>query len=338
MSFLSIRTSFGMGSASCICPSRHHGFGCTPFNSHRIQRNRRLAPGSRGNLPVRYLNRCVFSYDAVFDTPRDSSNIAMDVGYELTMEQCLEAILIASANEASFAVAEHISGTSDWSVFADMMNKRAKELGCTETHFVNPNGLPDEEHYTSAHDLAMIARAFFANELLCKISSSPRLDLEPTDKQPKHVLENSKNQLFPGKPYAYEYLVGSKTGYTNAAKSTLVSCAQKDGLKLIAVVMVADSPNQFADTVSLFQYGFQNFEKVNIAENESRFHMEDGNSFYSNHDIFGNSKPILELNKTESVILPKTIEFSDLKSEISYEDLAENQAVKIIYSYKDKIL
>lgn len=280
----------------------------------------------------------VFSHDAVFDTPRDSSNIAMDVGYELTMEQCLQAILIASANEASFAVAEHITGTSDWSVFAEMMNKRAKELGCTETNFVNPNGLPDENHYTSAHDLAMIGSAFFANELLCEISSMSRLDLEPTDKQPKHVLENSKNQLLPGKPYAYEYLVGSKTGYTSAAKSTLVSCAEKDGMKLIAVVMVADSPNQFADTVALFQYGFNNFKRINISENESRFNMENGNSFYTNNDIFGDSKPILELNKTDSVILPGTITFDDLSSEISYQDIADGQAVKIIYTYHDIVL
>ena len=107
-----------------------------------------------------------FSHDAVFDTPRDSSHIAMDVGQELTMEQCLNAILIRSANEVSFAVAEHITGTSDWSVFADMMNRRAKELGCLDSHFANPNGLPDENHYTTAYDMAMIGRAFFANEML----------------------------------------------------------------------------------------------------------------------------------------------------------------------------
>lgn len=91
-----------------------------------------------------------FSHDAVFDTPRDSSHIAMDVGQELTMEQCLNAILIRSANEVSYAVAEHISGTTDWAVFAGMMNTRAAELGCLNSNFVNPNGLPDENHYTTA--------------------------------------------------------------------------------------------------------------------------------------------------------------------------------------------
>lgn len=279
-----------------------------------------------------------FSHDAVFDTPRDSSNIAMDVGYELTLEQCLQAILIASANEASYAVAEHISGTTDWSVFADIMNERAKELGCVDSHFANPNGLPDENHYTSSYDLARIGMAFFANDLLCKISSTPQLDLEPTDKQPKHVVENSKNQLFAGRNYAYEYLVGSKTGYTVAARSTLVSCAEKDGLKLIAVVMVEDSPAQFADTVTLFQYGFENFEKVNISQKETRYQMENGNAFYGGSDIFGSSKPILSLDTEDTVILPKTVPFEDLTSEISYDTDSPEQAALITYTYRDQFL
>ena len=127
------------------------------------------------------LERCsldeivTFSHNAVFDTPRDSSNIALDEGNELTMEQCLNAILIASANEVAYGVAEHITGTT-WQDFAGIMNERAAELGCVDSNFVNPNGLPDDNHYTSAYDLAMIGRAFFANELLCKISSATRLE------------------------------------------------------------------------------------------------------------------------------------------------------------------
>lgn len=99
-----------------------------------------------------------FSREAVFDTP-DSNHIAMDVGQQLTMEDCLNAILIRSANEVSFAVAEHISGGS-WQDFSEIMNARAAELGCVDSHFANPNGLPDENHYTSAYDLAMIGKAF----------------------------------------------------------------------------------------------------------------------------------------------------------------------------------
>ena len=284
------------------------------------------------------LNEIVtFSHDAVFDTPRNSSHIAIDEGEELTVEQCLNAILIASANEVAFALAEHIVD-SDWEDFAEIMNARAKELGCVDSNFVNPNGLPDENHYTSAYDLAMIGRAFFANELLCKISTTARLDLPATDKQPDNIVAFSKNMLFPGKAYAYEYLVGSKTGYTDSAQNTLVSCAEKNGMKLIAVVMVEDSPAQFADTVALFNYGFTNFEKVNISQTETKYNIDNASFFYSNNDIFGNSKPILSLNTDDCIMLPKTVAFKDLISTISYDKVEEGQAAVISYTYQDRFL
>lgn len=278
-----------------------------------------------------------FSHDAIFDTPRDSSHIALDEGESITLEQCLNAVLIASANEAAFGLAEHVSGTS-WQDFADMMNERALELGCVDSHFVNPNGLPDDDHYTSAYDLAMIGRAFFANELLCKISSTATLDLPATATQPDHIIERSKNQLFPGKNYAYEYLVGSKTGYTDDARSTLVSCAQKDGMKLIAVVLVEESPTQYADTVALFNYGFNNFDKINIAETETKYNIDNAGFFYSNNDIFGSSRPILSLNTRDCIIVPKTISFSEVESTISYDTGNAKEAALITYTYRGRFL
>ena len=278
-----------------------------------------------------------FSHDAIFDTPRDSSHIALDEGESITLEQCLNAVLIASANEAAFGLAEHVSGTT-WEDFGDMMNERAKELGCVDSHFVNPNGLPNEDHYSSAYDLAMIGRAFFANELLCKISSTEKLVLPATDTQPDNIIAYSKNQLFPGKTYAYEYLVGSKTGYTNASGNILVSCAQKDGMKLIAVVMVEDSPTQFADTVALFNYGFNNFDRVNIAETETKYNIDNAGFFYSNNDIFGSSRPILSLNTRDCIIVPKTIFFSELESTISYDTGNEKEAALITYTYRGRFL
>lgn len=278
-----------------------------------------------------------FSHGAIFDTPRDSSHIALDEGESITLEQCLNAVLIASANEAAFGLAEHVTGT-DWKDFADMMNERAKELGCVDSHFVNPNGLPNDDHYTSAYDLAMIGRAFFANELLCKISSTEKLDLPATATQPDNIVAYSKNQLFPGKTYAYEYLVGSKTGYTNAARNILVSCAQKDGMKLIAVVMVEESPTQFADTVALFNYGFNNFDRVNIAETETKYNIDNAGFFYSNNDIFGSSKPILSLNTQDCIIVPKTISFSEVESTITYDTGNAKEAALITYTYRDRFL
>lgn len=278
-----------------------------------------------------------FSYDAVHDIDPGSNHIAIEPGEQLTMEECLNAILIRSANEVSFAVAEHISGTT-WQDFGDIMNERAKELGCVDSHFVNPNGLPNEDHYTSAYDLAMIGRAFFANEALCKMTMTHMLHILPSERQPDDIMEVNKMELIPGGKYAYPYLVGCKTGYTDVARSTLVSCAEKDGMKLICVVMKDENPNYYEDTIALFDYGFSNFQRVNISQTETKYNIDNAGSFYSGNDIFGNSKPILQLNQNDSITLPNTITFWDAVSTISYDNTEPEQAAVITYTYNDVVL
>lgn len=124
----------------------------------------------------------------------------MDVGYELTLEQCLQAILIASANEASYAVAEHVSGTTDWSVFADIMNERAKELGCVDSHFANPNGLPDENHYTSSYDLARIGMAFSKTTCSVRFPPRPVWNWSPRINSPSMSSKTPKTSFLQEKP------------------------------------------------------------------------------------------------------------------------------------------
>ncbi len=276
-----------------------------------------------------------FSRKAVFDTPRDSNHIAMDVVQALTMEQCLNAILIRSANEVAYAIAEHITGSTEWQDFGDVMNARAAELGCVDSHFANPNGLPDENHYTSAHDLAMIGRAFFANEMLCKITLTRRLEIPASDTLPQQKLELNKMQIIPGGEYAYEYLVGCKTGYTQTARSCLVSCAEKNGMKLICVVLKDETPTQYQDTISLFEYGFANFEKAKIAQLETKYNIDNTGLFYSGNDIFGNSRPLLTLSQEDYIVLPKTISFADTTSQISYDISNDKQAAVIFYTYEN---
>lgn len=268
-----------------------------------------------------------FSHDAVFGIPAGSNHVAMNEGDTLTMEQCLQAILIRSANEVSYAVAEHIGGT--WDGFAEIMNAKARELGCVDSHFVNPNGLPDEDHYTSAYDLARIGRSFFSNEFLCQITLMPLLHLTKSNGE---LVDANQMELLPGKKYAYEYIVGCKTGYTDAARSCLVSCAEKDGMKLICVVLKDEAPCQYEDTLALFNYGFSNFEKINISQAETKYNIEN-TGFYSDNDILGNSKPILSLNRNDCVILPQTINFEDLDSQISYSTENAGQVAVINYSY-----
>lgn len=272
------------------------------------------------------------SHDAIWDTPRDSNHIALDEGEAITIEQALSAILIRSANEVSFGVAEHITGTS-WEDFAAIMNERARELGCLNSNFVNPNGLPDENHYTTAYDLATIARAFFANEMLSKLSRTTKLDIPASDTQPDHIIEHTKNQLLPGQQRAYEYLVGSKTGYTNVARNCLVSCAEKDGLKLICVVLKDESPAYYEDTLALFEYGFSNFTTFNVSQSETKYNIDDTGLFYSDNDIFGSSKPLLSLNTEDFIVLPRTASFEETVSTISYDTAKEDQAALITYAW-----
>ena len=196
--------------------------------------------------------------------PYDSSRIWVDRGNYMNMEDCLAAILIMSANDVAAGVAEHIGGTLD--AFADIMNERAEELGCLNTHFVNAHGYHDPDHYTTAYDMAQIGRAFFDVDQLCTLAKERNFKHGPTDGQPKPINEWNQNKLLATRAYEYEYLVGSKTGYTSDAGQTLISCAQKDGLKLICVVLNAASPNQYKDTISLFDFGFSNFTTLNIAE------------------------------------------------------------------------
>lgn len=271
-----------------------------------------------------------FSHNAVFSIERGSSNIGIDEGQSMPLEECLYGILVASANEVANAVAEHVAGTTD--DFAIMMNQKAAELGCKNTHFTNPHGLFDEDHYTSAYDLALIAKAFFQNELLAKIGNTPSHHFQATATQPDDFIERNKHKLITGE-IAYEGIKGGKTGYTDEARQTLVTCAEQNGMKLICVVMKEESPEQFYDTVKLFSYGFTNFSAVNVAENETDYSIQNSNFFNTSNDVFGNSKPILTLNQSSYLILPKTITFDDLDSQISYETSGENEVAVIEYYY-----
>lgn len=272
-----------------------------------------------------------FSHEAIYSIERGSSNIGMDEGEAITMNQALQGILILSANEVANAVGEHVGGTID--DFVVMMNEKAQELGCTNTHFCNTNGLHNEDHYTSARDLATIGRAFFSYDVLCNISSTTYCTFEATATQPDSFSLATKNQLVPGKQHEYPYLVGSKTGYTSQARQTLVSCAKKDGLKLICVVFVEESPCQFTDTIALFDYGFNNFTKMNISEHETKYTMQDSSFMEAGSDIFGNSDAILSLDKNTYVVVPTGTDFNQLESSLSYGSSHDSSVATITYTF-----
>lgn len=272
-----------------------------------------------------------FSETAVFSIDRDSSNIGMDVGESITMEQALHGVLILSANEVANAVGEHVAGDAE--SFVNMMNERVAEMGLENTHFCNANGLHDDNHYTSARDLALIAREFFSHETLADISGTTYCTFEATPTQPDSFSLATKNQLVKGKEREYEHLVGSKTGYTSVARQTLVSCAKKDGMELICVILKEESPYQFTDTIALFDYGFQNFSKVNIAANDSTYTMDNSGFFATGADVFGNSTPFISLEQESCVILPNGVAFEDLTSTLVYESDYKDALATVEYNY-----
>jgi D-alanyl-D-alanine carboxypeptidase len=273
-----------------------------------------------------------FSHEAVFSVPSDGSNMGMDEGESITLEQCLYGILVGSANEAANAVAEHVSGSI--SDFVDLMNERAAELGCTNTHFANTNGLHDENHYTSVHDLALISRAFFQNEMLSKIGNTARYHFEATATQPDDFYLNNKHKLINGE-IEYDGICGGKTGYTNEARQTLVTCAEQNGMKLICIVFKEESPTQFTDTVELFDYGFHNFQIMNISENETKYNMGATGFLQIGNDIFGSSKAILSIDTDSYVIIPNNVDFDELDSELNYTTSDDDRIADILYYYHD---
>lgn len=271
-----------------------------------------------------------FSHEAVFSLEPGSSNIGIDEGQSMPIEECLYGILVASANEVANAVAEHIAGSQD--AFAEMMNQKAAELGCKNTHFVNAHGLYDENHYVSAYDLAIIAKAFFQNELLAKIGNTASHHFLPTNTQPDDFIWRNKHQLITG-DIPYEGIRGGKTGYTDEARQTLVTCAEQNGMKLICVILKEESPEQFYDTVKLFDYGFTNFMVANVVENETKYSIQNSNFFNTSSDVFGNSTPILSLNQDSYLIMPRSASFNELDSEISYNTTQEQEVAVIQYYY-----
>lgn len=220
------------------------------------------------------------NYSAIMSVPVGGSNTAIQVGENLTVEELLQCLLIASGNDAANVLAEHIGGSVE--SFASMMNTKADELGCINSNFANANGLHDENHYSCAYDLAIMYKYAWDNfPDFRKIVSTIQFRLPITEKysDDNRVFVNSNRLLIPSagsdnKSYYYEYTTGGKTGYTKEAKNCLVASAEKNGFRLIAVVLGGvqdDNGNsyRFMDTKNLFEYGFSNLSRETIVKKDS---------------------------------------------------------------------
>lgn len=201
--------------------------------------------------------------EIVYDIEYNSSHAGIQPGEKMTLRQALYALMLESANDAANGIAEYIAGSVE--AFADMMNEKAQELGCINTHFVNPHGLHDENHYTCARDLALIAQAAFQNKDFRKIVGTVEYSIPETNKvdETRYFL-NHQRMLYQEGVY-YEPCLGGKTGFTNDALNTLVTYAKKDKRTLISIILrVNGSTKSFEESAQILDYGFDHFKRIRV--------------------------------------------------------------------------
>lgn len=193
----------------------------------------------------------------------DGSKIYIFEGEQLTVKQLLYGMLLPSANDCAEALAEHMGGSVDG--FAAMMNKRAKELGCTDTNFVNPSGLYNDNHKTSAKDLALIMGELSKHKEYKEIATTLAYKIAPTNKSTlERPLWNENKLIQQYSGYYYPYCIGGKTGYTIQSQHSYVSVSEKDGRRLVVALVHDTQKTFFKDAINLFNYGYDGFEKMTV--------------------------------------------------------------------------
>ena len=304
-----------------------------------------------------------YHYD-VFSLESGAAHIARQVGEELTLEQTLYGVMLASANECANATAEFVARKTDAftqkvnelqatnpnpseddislcaiSVFADIMNERAKEAGATDSHFTNPSGLFDENHYTNCYDMAMITCDAVKNSNFMTIESNHYYTIPATNMQPEPAyLVNRHKMLLENSNYYYPYAVAGKTGYTDQSGNTLVTVAKKDNLTLISVIMKSNTENVYPDTQILLDYGFNNFKAVNVASNETKFSTSESN-LDKLTSVYERKTKSIYLDESAQVTLPNNVSLSDCTSTMEFKNdvTSSNNIIGTLnYYYNDR--
>ena len=250
-----------------------------------------------------------FSYRATHELEEGSTHIARTEGEELSVRDCLYALLLASANEVAQALAEHVSGSIE--DFVALMNERAVQLGCQNTHFMNPSGLNNSSHVVSAKDMAIIMRACIQNPAFMEIETATTYTIPATNKNEEPLVIAQKHKLVKDGGEHYSGANGGKTGYTSLAGNTLVTSAERDGMQLICVVMKSIGTH-YPDTIALLDYGFNNYKMIHPAEAGTVEYTDaDGNTAALSEDSF--------IPEDEWLLLPASMDISDLTASFSEE-------------------
>ena len=301
----------------------------------------RLYPASitkimTGLLAIENLNlndTITYTNQILITIPSDAAKLGLVEGETTTIRDALYALLLRSANEVATGLAFQVSGSE--SEFAKLMTERAAQAGALDTHFANASGLHQEDHYTTAYDMAMIARTAMANPEFATIWGSENYTLAATNKSESFRIWHRHALLLSTSQYYYPYAIGGKTGYTDEAGRTLVTAAEKDGLRLICVIMKSDDEHIFSDTISLFDYGFNNFTKVNIKDAETRF---GSGSIPVIDKLYGQDSGIFSVSG-DSILLPSNVSLSEIPYTLEFLDEPQNNMVATItYEYEGNYL
>lgn len=251
----------------------------------------------------------------------------LKVDEELTIEQLLYTLMVGSSNDAAIVLAEHVSGST--SEFAVLMNEKAKEIGCTSTNFVNPNGVHDENHYTTAYDLALIAKYGLKNETFKKLVSTRVYRLPVTNKYTRNdrLFSTTNDLINKNSSHYYKEATGVKTGFTTPAGNCLIASASKNNLNFLTVVLGSESSdNRYLDTRTLFDYGFEKYSMKKIINSGGVVHtVTIKNATHDTKNLDATiAEDITALVKKEdlsSVILPEITLNDNLKAPIQKGDV-----------------
>ena len=276
-----------------------------------------LEEAASGNKKVKFTDEMI----------AEGSSMYLKVGEVVTLKDLASGMMMASGNDAANATAISISGSTE--KFAEKMNERAQQIGMKNTHFVTPSGLDDEEHYSTAYDLAVLMSYALENENFAQLTSQKSATVNFIEPSSKKTTYSNHNKLLS----LYEYCIGGKTGYTMAAGRCLVSAAKKDGLTLICVTL--NDKNDWNDHISLYDYGFSQYSCYSSADTE----------FFADIPCVGGESDTVTVTgeKNASIVIP-----SEDKDRVSrkvyidsfvYAPIKKNEAVgRIEYLIDDKVI
>ena len=258
-----------------------------------------------------------FSEDSVSFLEYGDASIGMTPGEILSMNDALYGMLLASANEVSYAIAESVGKQmgGGYDTFIQEMNDRSAELGCTGSHWTNANGLHSDQHYTTARDMALIASAAYQFEEFRTVTQTLNYTIGATNLVGEsRTFQQNHKMLWEGGYYYYEYCTGGKTGYTDQSRTTLVTMADNGDLQLVAVLL-QDDGDVYTDTRAMFDYAFANFTKVPLTKEAK----PEGIRSYTEESPY--------------VVLPSGADFSSVRAEIAVTDKT-TAAGTVTYTYQ----